>query len=309
MSRIRLDGYAETVRSGAPAATTSPAATLAGEYGARDIEQAIRRLPPLPTTLGDLVDKLNNPDSSIQDITSRIRTDPSLTTRLLRMANSAFYGARSYITEVERAVIVLGFRTTRNLVAAAAVASHFCSFQNIHSFSAQGMYRHSLATAVFCQMAAMRANIGGLTPEEYFVAGLLHDIGRIPLAQHYKRHRPQFEATPHDVAAQHALERELFGIDHAAVGGMVAEHWKLPEMYREIITGHHDTTALAASRFTALVALGDRWVNAQGIGRSEPFDTLDEAADLAARAGVETALIEEIAPEHRKELELYLTAM
>lgn len=309
MSRLRLDGYGTTARGNAPATQPAAATSLSRHYAGRDIEQAIRRLPPLPTTLGDLVDKLNNPDSSIQDITSRIRTDPSLTTRLLRMANSAFYGARSYITEAERAVIVLGFRTTRNLVAAAAVASHFSGFQNIHSFSAQGMYRHSLAVAVFCQTVAMHLGMGTLTPEEYFVAGLLHDIGRIPLAQLYKEHRAEFEGAVYDLAALHALEQDLFGVGHPAVGGMVADHWKLPEIYRDLITGHHEPAAAAASRVTALVTLADRWANGQGIGRAQPFDTEAEARELTALAGVDAALLDDTVPEIRRELELYLNAM
>ncbi len=309
MSRIRLDGYGPTTRGGTASAPAAASTSLSRCYTGRDIDQAIRKLPPLPTTLGDLVDKLNNPDSSIRDITARIRTDPSLTTRLLRMANSAFYGTRTYITEVERAVIVLGFRTTRNLVAAAAVASHFSAFQNVYSFGAQGMYRHSLAVAVFCQTTALHAGMGALTPEEAFVAGLLHDIGRIPLAQHYKEHRADFEQAAYDLAAHQALEEDLFGVGHPAVGGMVADHWKLPGIYRDLITGHHDRGAAAASRVTALVTLADRWANGRGIGRAQPFDTAAEIDGLTGLAGVSPALVQDIAPEIGRELELYLTAM
>ncbi len=309
MSRIRLDGYAESDRAAAPAPVTGPAATLLGQYTSREIEAAIRRLPPLPSTLGDLVDKLNNPDSSVQDITARIRTDPSLTTRLLRMANSAFYGARSYITDVDRAVIVLGFRTTRNLVAAAAVASHFTSFQNIHSFGPQGMYRHSIAVAVLCQTLSLRAGFQQLTPEEFFVAGLLHDIGRIPLAQLYKSHRAQFEQLPYDLAAIVACEQDLFGLDHTAVGVMVADHWKLPEMYRELIGRHHDIETAGGGPVPALVALADRWTNGLGIGRAQPFATEAAVARLTEMAGLDPALLVVADQEFRHELELYLTAM
>jgi putative nucleotidyltransferase with HDIG domain len=308
VSRIRLDGYAESARPAPPASAASPATSLLGQYSRREIESAIRRLPPLPNTLGDLVDKLNNPDSSVRDITARIRTDPSLTTRLLRMANSAFYGPRSHITDVDRAVILLGFRTTRNLVAAAAVASHFASFQHIHTFGPQGMYRHSLAVAVFCQVCAMHVG-GGLTPEEFFVAGLLHDIGRIPLAHLYKAHRREFEQLPHDLAALVACEQELFGLDHTVVGGMVADHWKLPEIYRELIARHHEIEAAGEGGAAALVALADRWTNGHGIGRTQPFATEESVARLTQTAGVDPAFIETIGPEFRRELDLYLTTI
>jgi putative nucleotidyltransferase with HDIG domain len=309
LSRVRLDGYGGGPATASVASRPAPAAPLALLYVDRDIEAAIRRLPPLPTTLGDLVDKLNNPDSSIRDITSRIKTDPSLTTRLLRMANSAFYGARSYITDVDRAVITLGFRTTRNLVAAAAVASHFSAIQDAHSFGPQGMYKHSLATAVFCQLAAAQTGVGGLTPEEFFVAGLLHDIGRIPLAQYYRRHQRDFLAEAYEIDALFALERELFGVDHTAVGGMVADHWRLPSPYRDLIVHHHQVEGAESPRPAALVALADRWVNGQGIGRTQPFDTAGAVAELAARAGLDPAGVEELAPQFRRELELYLLAM
>jgi putative nucleotidyltransferase with HDIG domain len=307
--RIRLDGYGESNRPAASAVASGAGASFQGRYLGRDIEAAIRRLPPLPTTLGDLVDKLNNPDSSVKDITARIRTDPSLTTRLLRMANSAFYGSRSYITDVDRAVIVLGFRTTRNLVAAAAVASHFSSFQNIHSFGPQGMYRHSLATAVFCQMLALKAGLFSLTPEEFFVAGLLHDIGRIPLAEYYRGCQREFAAQPYDLDALRALEGELFGCDHTHVGGMVADHWKLPEIYRDLITRHHDLDGAPLGAVTAFIALADRCVNGYGIGRSAPFDTAGAVASLAPLAGVELPMIEELADDFRHELEIFLTAI
>jgi len=309
VSRIRLDGYADGGQPASPAPATGPAASLLGQYTRREIESAIRRLPPLPNTLGDLVDKLNNPDSSVRDITARIRTDPSLTTRLLRMANSAFYGPRAHITDVDRAVVVLGFRTTRNLVAAAAVASHFATFKNIHSFGPQGMYRHSLAVAVFCQTLALRAGAAELTPEEFFVAGLLHDIGRIPLAQLYKTHRREFEALPYDLAALVACEQELFGLDHTVVGGMVADHWKLPEIYRELIAGHHTIEATGGGGAPALVALADRWTNGRGIGRTQPFSTEAAVARLADAAHVEPALIAGIEADFRHELEFYLTTI
>ncbi len=309
MSRIRLDGYADSSPGAASAPRPGPAATWSGFYVDREIESAIRRLPPLPTTLGDLVDMLSDPDASIREITARIRTDPSLTTRLLRMSNSAFYGSRSYITDVDRAVIVLGFRTTRNLVAAAAVASHFSSFQDVHSFGPQGMYRHSLAVAVCCQQLALRIQAGGLTPEEFFVAGLLHDIGRIPLTLHYKRHRREFEACAYDLAAQHALERELFNLDHTTVGGMVADHWRLPAIYKDLIVHHHDPQPEADMRLPALVALADRWVNGQGIGRLSPFEVGVDLERLAPVAGVEPSLLDRFAPELRRELDVYLAAM
>ena len=176
----------------------------------------IAQLRPLPQAVMALQAVLQDEGASVADCAARIRQDPALTARLLRLANSAFYGVPGRVAGIDDAVQLIGLRSLRLLAMTAAVTLQF----NAPAGAAHWMdafWRHTLAVAHMAQALAERR---GLPVERAYVAGLLHDIGRLVLRS----------AGP---------EAASWGADHAAVGAAVARHWHLPEAVAAAIAAHH----------------------------------------------------------------------
>jgi putative nucleotidyltransferase with HDIG domain len=176
----------------------------------------IAQLRPLPQAVMALQAVLQDEGASVADCAARIRQDPALTARLLRLANSAFYGVPGRVAGIDDAVQLIGLRSLRLLAMTAAVTLQFQAPPGAARWL-DAFWRHTLAVAHLAQGLAERR---GLPVERAYVAGLLHDIGRLVLRS----------AGP---------EAESWGADHAAVGAAVARHWHLPEAVAAAIAAHH----------------------------------------------------------------------
>jgi len=201
MPRIPLDGFLE---SGSEAAGSKRRPGL-GNVRRIDVETAVRRLPPLPAVLAELMRELRDLNADMKKLEARISSDASLTTRVLRMANSPFYGCKYEILSVSRAVVTLGFKTVSNLVLAAGFRASMTGHGHIPGHTANGIFRHSLAAGVCTARLARLPKLREFG-DSLFVAGLLHDVGRVALSSYYGRYSSDFE--------QRARE-----LEHAASAG------------------------------------------------------------------------------------------
>lgn len=280
MARLSFDRY--LAPGGDDAAPDAPAAPVPVRM--RSIEEAVRTLPPLPTMMTDLLRELGSADADIGQLEERISRDPTLTTRLLRMANSAFYAPAAEVCSVGQALMILGLRTARNLVVATAMRAVMGARRSVPGLKAGGIFQHSIAVAVTASRLGRRVDRFAGLDEGLFVAGLLHDIGMVALAETY--------------AAEHAAllqagglvpeaERAVLGIDHVQVGRMVHEHWKLPAELLGPILHHHDRPeALLADPLTAVVALADAHADESGWSAQ----TIDEEHPSDRRSAIAAAL-------------------
>jgi putative nucleotidyltransferase with HDIG domain len=249
----------------------------------REVETHIRRLPPLSGAIHQIVDQLRNVNADMGWLEKHISADPSLTTRLLKMANSAFYGTRCEVFTIPRALMILGFRTSLNVLLAASMRSAFSIAVLIPGFQPQGFTRHSVAVGTCA--AALGRSLPSLktSSDKLFVAGLLHDIGRVALAPLYNRYATEMFARAADAPPTPSLEVEIFGIDHCEAGAMVVEQWKLPLEFAEPITHHHDPLeAMAASPLTLAVRAADLFVQGEGYSMCAPLEVGSELAALFA---------------------------
>jgi len=207
-------------------------------------------LPSLPSTVSRISDLLNDPNSQLSDVGKIIATDPAIALKTLRLVNSAYYGLATKVTSVEHAVVLLGVKVIKNLVFTATV---FDSFKN----SADQLLRHSVASGMAMQILVESCgNVGNVDKEGAFIFGLLHDIGKIIFEEFLpdefldasqlarKRAIPLFEA-----------EREIIGVDHAEIGGRLAESWKLPPELISAIAGHHDLSQCRSDTLRPLAAM------------------------------------------------------
>lgn len=205
------------------------------------VKAAVQDLPALPSVVLKVLQTFRQDNPDLDLLAREIAGDQALATRVLRLANSPFYGLQTKVGSLQDAITVLGFRNVRAAVAGIAVLRCFarspCAGFNLDTFQ-----RHGMAAALAARAIARQAQL----PEELaFSAGLVHDIGVLALLTAFPE--PMAEvlayATRHDCALREA-EREVLGIDHASVGDALLRHWHFPEEICLAVLGHHDSSAI-----------------------------------------------------------------
>lgn len=221
--------------------------------------ESINTLPTVPSVLKRLSTVIEKPRITIVEISAFISNDPALTTKVLKMVNSAIYGFPGRIASVSHATMLLGLNVIKGLLLGVSV---FELMQKTMS----GLYEHSLACAIASRVIAQKKNMK--EPEEVSVAGLLHDIGKVILtlefAQEYEN--AMKEAQEKKISIFDA-EKNQFNATHADVGGWLAEKWRFPPNLIEVIEFHHrPMLAKNAPMETAIVHMADLLVRARGFG-------------------------------------------
>jgi putative nucleotidyltransferase with HDIG domain len=219
-----------------------------------EISARLMKLPPMTTAMTELIQSLDGDEVDFRRLGSAIGSDPVLAAKVLRVANSSFYGLPRRVSSIQDATIVLGLRTVRTLVLAAALTGQFPA-STLSEFNLQACWRHGIGTAICARMFAPHA---GLSSDAAFAAGLLHDIGRVGLAvscpEYYRQvmlFRQERDCT-YDEA-----EQAIFSLDHAAVGRAISERWNLPEAIRDAVAEHHIPQAGGPLVLSGLVHIAD----------------------------------------------------
>jgi len=190
----------------------------------------------MPQSLSQILSMINGDDFSMDDLADVIMKDPGLTSKVLKMANSAFYHKSTEISTVNQAVILLGVMQVKCLALSTSVFQTGI-LEKKYNIDFKEMFSHFISVALGCRMLAEAAEFKD--GEEAFVAGLLHDIGLVYFINHfpedYRQVIDKFENYPGIIEA----EQDLLGIDHAAIGQMLAEKWNFPERLCLAIGDHH----------------------------------------------------------------------
>ena len=223
-----------------------------------DLVQDVGDLVTLPDVFIRINQLVENPDSTTADIALAVSQDPAFTVRLLRVANSPYYGFSSTVDTVSKAVSIIGTSQIRNLALSTSIASSFSDLSN-KLVSLDNFWRHSL----YCGLAARKlAKLAGkCDAEAVFTAGLLHDIGELVIFNRMTDKAQESLLLVLDSADELPLyqaEQQTMGFDHAQLGGELARQWKLPPMLEECIAFHHETeSAKRYPRETALVHIAN----------------------------------------------------
>lgn len=190
----------------------------------------------LPQSLSQILTMMTADDFSMEDLSNVIMKDPGLTSRVLRMANSAFYRQRAEISTVNQAVMMLGVMQVKCLALSASIFQTDL-LQTRYQIDVKEMFSHFISVAIGCRMLAEAVDFKAA--EEAFVAGLLHDIGLVYFIHHY----PDDYRTVIDRVGGYSnlveAEQDILGIDHAAIGEMLARKWNFPENLCAAIGDHH----------------------------------------------------------------------
>lgn len=231
-----------------------------------NIVEAVNDLPALPHVVLKVIDLTEDPNATAQDINAVLNQDQAMTAKVLRMANSAFYGFPRRIATVTDATIFLGFKTVRSIVMAASVNDMLNKEVEGYALAQGELWRHSQCVAMGARLIARKAKFSFL--DMAYTAGLLHDIGKVILNRYMKDayHEVVERVNVGDIPFTDA-ENEILGFNHALVGARIAEKWNLPDSLVEAIALHHyPEQAIINNKLTAIVHLADIISLFMGIG-------------------------------------------
>ena len=231
-----------------------------------DIAQVVRNirdLPALPSVVLDLIASFEREDVDVTLLADKLARDQALAAKILRLANSSFYGLSTKVKTVRQAIVVLGFEGARALAVASSVIDALGA-RKCRDIDVTGFWRHSIAAALCARNLARHAH---LDQDCTFIAGLLHDIGRLVLASGFPEAYAQVLACCEcDGVPLGEAELDVLGVDHQQAGQMLAEAWKFPLPIQRAIGQHHAPASTEPGDVACVVHVANALVQALDLG-------------------------------------------
>jgi len=213
-------------------------------------------LPAMPSVVGEVMALTTNPDVALSDVSRVIERDPALTAKLLKVSNSPYYGMRQVVGTLKLALVILGVREVRNIVIGVAVLDALRDKDTEMLLHQHGLWAHSTRVAAIAKKLGNHTK--GAFQGEDFIAGLLHDVGKMVLWRQLEgEYRNLYLDAKRTGRKLHEVEREKYGFDHADVIAALAAVWNLPDSLRAALLNHHDGPGrdLASTKAPKLSAL------------------------------------------------------
>jgi len=236
---------------------------------------SIKDIPTLPTIVFELNELLQDPNTPITDISDIIEKDQAMSLRVLKLVNSAFYGIHKEVNDIGNAIVLLGFNTVRNAIVSLGVIKSFSGGKALEGFDISDFWKHSLAVAVVSKSLAGKTKIA--SSDSCFVGGLLHDIGKVILAQYFQDlFEKVWNAAKRENISFYEAEKKEISIDHAIIGAHLATNWELPESFIDVIRWHHDVrNDTESKKMILIIYLSDIIVNSYN---ADPDGNIDLSA-------------------------------
>ena len=220
------------------------------------IEKFIDKMPSLPTTVTRVMEICDDPATSPADLNRVVSLDPVLMGKVMQLINSAYYSRPNKITSLVRAIILLGLNTVKNLALSTAVLGNLSSQDRNEILNMDGFWEHSLCAGVISKKIAALIKFDPKRHEEFFIAGLLHDIGKIPMTSCFpQEYLAAISNSDRNKTTLNKVENQLFKFDHQKTGSFVADHWKIEGAIKDAITYHHDLADYQGENRTLVFAV------------------------------------------------------
>lgn len=228
----------------------------------RDVATQIEWLPSPNPNLCRAISLMCDRDSDIKPVEDLLESDPALSSQVMRFANSSFYGFRSGIKEIKKAILVLGLKEIKNICLTVALLQQFHSQKTAPSFNNAAFWHHSILTAIIASELAMKY-VPSISREEIYILGLIHDIGRLAMAIYLPE---LFEKSIQNATECHTdvyeAEKTL-GVTHCELGYIIAKKWGMPASFAAVMLSHHETQQIKAYPVeTALIIMAEQLSNA-----------------------------------------------
>jgi len=277
----------------------------ADEKKLKKIVDEIVGLPTLPTVLTNVTKMMQNPRVSAAQVGQVIQSDVSLTSKILKLVNSAFYGFPSRISTVTHAIVILGFNAVRSTAMSVSVFDSFGGGSDTEGFDRMEFWKHSIGCGATAKILAKKMNMKEL--EEAFIAGLLHDIGLIILDQFV--HKEFVEITKlvkeKDILIRDAEKEILGGVTHGELGAWLGKKWNMAPALIEVIETYNNPSSSSENYLlTSIVHVADILTRALGIGNpgDNRMPALNKSAweKLEIDAGTLPSILEEALDSAKK---------
>lgn len=205
--------------------------------------EAVENLPTLPVVIRQILSLIGNPRSNMGQIAEIISKDPSISGRVVRLVNSAFYGMRGRTNTIQKAVVILGVNTVKNITLGASVIKTFENDPGPFVAVRSKFWTHSFAVAQASKLLAQKLKYA--EPDDYFIAGLLHDIGVLIMDQFFhNRFIEVFKRSSMNKEGLTESELVVTGSNHCVIGEFIAQKWKIPPFMAHVMRYHHSPLAL-----------------------------------------------------------------
>jgi len=232
-----------------------------------EILNIANHIPPFPKVVMQVMKMLDNPEVQAADLAEVIQYDSAITANILKTCNAAYFGLSRKVSSLDDALVVLGHDILKDILITSSSVRFYKGGEVGAGYKLEqgDLWKHSVAVAIMAKLIA--PHFKGVDSSVAFTAGLLHDIG--------KRFLSTFVADEFNEIMNKAhrgrqtfleAEREILGMDHAELGGLILEKWEFDQELRDAVKMHHDPAALAREQLTALVAIANTLVISAGIG-------------------------------------------
>jgi len=251
----------------------------------KELESAIQTaadLPTIPVMAIKVMQLIESETATAEELARIVAADPALAARVLKIANSSYYGCRRQVRTIANAIVILGFSTLRSLVVAASLKQIYKPFGLIEKM----LWEHSFAVGIAAKVIARQTHAAN--EEEAFLAGLFHDIGKIIMnTLDREKFHEVMQICYNEGVFFEECELNVYPFSHEEVGGYVIRKWNFPEILATAVLQHHqlvfeDTDSFAVVNLAAVTALADQLCLQHGIGIREARDDLDP---VRSRAG------------------------
>ena len=217
--------------------------------------ERIEDLPTLPTILFEVNTLLEDINTSAKKLSDTIEKDQSMVVKILKLVNSAFYGFRSTISDISNAIVLLGFNTIRNAVISVSIIKAFSGKNDLEGFDITEFWKHSIAVAVTSKRLAEKCRVEA--PDNCFVAGLVHDIGKLVLSQYFQDlfTRVWITAQKENLTFYEAEKKEI-SVKHPMIGSILAKKWQFPDHLVDAVKCHHAVRKSVSNYELLLIVYG-----------------------------------------------------
>ncbi|RJQ75035.1 MAG: HDOD domain-containing protein [Desulfobacteraceae bacterium] len=266
------------------------------------IIKRINDLPPMPKVLFKAREVLSDSNSSFKDISKIIETDQAIAAKILKVANSAYYGLSGMVSSIHQASVVLGYQTLEQVITMVSSSSLLGKQLRGYGLQAGILWKHSLGTAIASRLIAkLRAPS---LENDAFSAGLIHDAGKLALDPHVLSKRREIDSFLRDKSPSFLeAERHVLGFDHTEIAHDLSQKWKLPENHAAAMRYHHTPGEANGNLLAHIVHLADHIAKQSGYGSGPGFDNQPVHAESLEKFKLKSENLEEISGQVKASVE------
>lgn len=259
------------------------------------IEEAVRHFPSMPSLYHKLIASLHDPDLDMQVLARMVQCDPGMTANVLKLANSALFGAARQIDSIQTAFVRLGTTQLLQMAVLGGVSRFLRAPLVGYGLRPNELLSHSLWVAVAAEELARMLWVP--KPAMAFTAGLLHDMGKVVVDEFIRQNWKELESRIEVPGASFdRVEHDVLGMDHAEAGALLLDQWKLPEALVTAVRWHHDPMqGQDSTRILALVHVADGLSYSEGIGVGVDGFKYDISKDVIDSLGLRHSMVEKVA--------------